>query len=234
MTQVQGETGDESHTTQTIRIDARTTPEAGTAVPEKTIKTGKPDLGTRYIRWIKRLIVATVIVTVIIVLVNISGTRRAATPPSTSSAEVDVSGADLNKTRAEDAGAVPPALTEPAPETTAVTAGRKEPTAAAVVHKTPTTPQSSAQPPPELISSSDQRKLATLRERLRINPKDLASERQLKAMINDYNNRVRVALREGDLTKAEAYVSQLLELAPDNKRLEQALEKIREARAGRR
>jgi len=231
--EVQGQTGVESHTTQTIRIDVPAAPQAGIAVPELTIKTAKPDLGTRYIRWIKRLIWATVIVTGLIVLVNISWKRReAAAPVTTSTADV-ISGTDMDKTGAADTGAATPALSEPATENTAVKAGRKKTAAAEVVRKSPTTPPASARPPPELISSSDQRKLATLQERLRINPKDVTSEQQLKTMINNYNVRVREALREGDLTKAETYVRQLLELAPDNKRLEQALEKIREARTGR-
>ena len=223
----------EMATSRTVRIDNPGETAAAPAVAEPTGRSEQAERGSGYIRWVKRLILATVIVTGIIVLVNISGKRREAPALETSNTANEINTTGLDNAGGTDAGRDMPALTKPvtenspAPIATEKTAQQKKSSASPK-------PISGTQPPPELISSDDQRKLATLRERLRVNPGDQRSARQLKTMINNYNNRVREALREGDLSKAESYISQLLELAPDNKRLEEALEKIREARTNHR
>lgn len=204
----------------------------GPAIAEQSDRLDKHDWTTRYIKFIKRLIWATVIVTGIIVLLNISGKRSKELPPETSatSKETDTSDQDYNVTA--DTRQAASGLTDRLKENTTATDGREENTTV-VTSDASQAPLSGTRPPTDLISSSDQRKLATLRERLRVNPGDKTSGRQLKTMINNYNNRLRQVLREGDLSKAESYVTQLMELAPNNKRLEEALKKIREARAAK-
>lgn len=227
--QTQGVGGAVNTAIPSVRIDVPEVPAAAPAAAEQSVRPAKPDWGTRYIRLIKRLIWATVIVTGIIVLVNLAGKRAEVSPPVTSAGSNKTDTFDTDKTAATDSGGPASGLTGQATASSAAPAGRED-NAPVETSRVSRTPRSGTQSSTDLISSSDQRKLATLRERLRVNPDDKSSERQLRTMINDYNNKVRVALREGDLSKAEAYVSQLMELAPDNKRLEQALEKIREAR----
>jgi hypothetical protein len=53
----------------------------------------------------------------------------------------------------------------------------------------------------------------------------------LQRLFDSYEKRVREALQQGNLARAEAYISELTALAPNNRKLEQALERIKQARA---
>ena len=94
----------------------------------------------------------------------------------------------------------------------------------------PTT-QPVAKQPSDLISSSDRQRLALLTNRLRNDPNDKRAERQLLRISESYERRVREALRQGDLADAEEYIRELTEYAPNNRKLQQALERIKQARA---
>jgi serine/threonine protein kinase len=105
-------------------------------------------------------------------------------------------------------------------------------TAGAASRQEPTPP---AQPPvtttaPDVLSADDRRKLALLRERLRANAEDDASDQLLQQTIKDYTDRAQAALDQGDQARAEAYVNQLRQVAPNNMKIEQALKKIRKAK----
>ena len=222
----------QDNTARTARID----PPAATHghAPINQPDSGRRDWGSAYIRWVKRLIWATVILAGIIVAANISRKHRAAKSPENAGPASQVEQPVPQTSVAAEAARVAPAVTAAAADAPAT--ATVVPESATVEAQRGKAAAGTAPSTPELISSSDRLRLASLQERLRQNPNDRTSERQLKAMIAGYNKRVREALRKGELTRAEAYIRQLLELAPDNRRLEQALEKIREAeaRAGRR
>lgn len=92
---------------------------------------------------------------------------------------------------------------------------------------------SAATQAPELISAGDRRRLEALSERLRENPRDRRAERQMQRLFSGYEGKVREALQQGDLARAESYINELSELAPNNRRLQKALDRIRAARARR-
>lgn len=84
---------------------------------------------------------------------------------------------------------------------------------------------------PALISAQDKERLAALDSRLRNNPNDKRAARQIREITRKYNERIKQVLKQGDLNLAEAYVREVLELAPDNKKLIEALRKIRQKKS---
>lgn len=84
---------------------------------------------------------------------------------------------------------------------------------------------------PTLISAQDRERLAALDSRLRDHPNDKRAARQIREITRKYNEKIKQVLKQGDLTLAEAYVREVLELAPDNKRLTEALRKIQKKKA---
>ena len=233
---VQAQIQPDTNEIQTVRITAAEVAETGMESDEHTVKPEEPGWVTHIIKYIKRLIWATVAVAGIIVLVNLTGKQKGTSPreaPDTGSEiseppDVKSVTTDITRTRAE------PDARETTPDTAADTAVPRQTKSEPLISSRSTrTPVPELLQTPDLINSSDQRRLATLRERLRANPNDQTSARQLRTMLNDYNKKIKDTLDEGDLPKAEAYIKQVLELAPDNKRLEKALEKIREARANK-
>lgn len=82
-----------------------------------------------------------------------------------------------------------------------------------------------------LISAQDRERLAALDSRLRNHPNDKRAARQIREITSKYNERIKQVLKQDDLNLAEAYVREVLELAPDNKRLIEALRKIRQKKS---
>lgn len=96
------------------------------------------------------------------------------------------------------------------------------------------TPPSPAAPGFEpLISPRERVQLAALRRRLQQNPGDREARQQLRGMGNEFERVVKQAVKEGDYDRAEAYVNELLRLAPDNEGFKEALRMIARERRGR-
>ena len=197
---------------------------AVTAGPKSTratpVQTARPKRIPRTMFW------ALVIIVITIVLVILPAKRRQNTVPQTTPVEAETNQPqpDISKTTAN---------IKPANQTTPnqMDASPQENTVAAQPDRSEPTLQPFAKQPSELISSADRERLALLKNRLRENPNDKRAERQLLRMMDGYEKQVREALRQGDLASAEEYISELSELAPNNRKLQQALERIKQARA---
>lgn len=235
--EVQAEVPAKTEEAKTVRIAEAAVPEGGEANVERTVKSPEPKWASGYIRFIKRLIWVTVIVTGIIVVLNLKGKREdTVTSPETPAPATDFvepipAKPEVSRSTGNRSGSSNLPSKDAQSETSRTTTSPEKKTTPSASRPSVQASSTETQKPPDLISSSDRRRLATLRERLRTNPKDTTSQRQLRRMLNDYNTRVKEALKEGDLARADAYLSQLLELTPNNRKLQQALDKIREARA---
>ncbi|MDX1519161.1 MAG: hypothetical protein R3318_03495, partial [Gammaproteobacteria bacterium] len=83
---------------------------------------------------------------------------------------------------------------------------------------------------PGLMSENERRTLERIKERLQKNPDDRIAQRQAKRIARNFERKVKSALEDGQYELAENYVLEALEIAPDNKGLKEALNKIREVR----
>ncbi|MFQ5658818.1 MAG: serine/threonine protein kinase [Gammaproteobacteria bacterium] len=79
---------------------------------------------------------------------------------------------------------------------------------------------------PNLISETEKRRINRLRQRLRDHPNDKRTLRQIRVVAKEYNIKIKDALRDDDPALAEAYLREVLTLAPNNKNLKEALHKI--------
>ena len=79
-----------------------------------------------------------------------------------------------------------------------------------------------------LIANSDLRRLEFLRRRLQQNPRDATAINNFRNILRQYEQRVRQAIQSRDYDLAEAYIEEMLVIAPDNQRLRESLQKIRE------
>ena len=82
-----------------------------------------------------------------------------------------------------------------------------------------------------LVSSSDKQKLEELKSKLRDNPKDRATRKELKQIADKYQTKIKTALQDKDFDLAEGYVLEILEMTPEKskayKELTELLGKIR-------
>lgn len=77
-----------------------------------------------------------------------------------------------------------------------------------------------------LIAERDKSQLRAIQERLRENPDDKNAKKRLRRLMTSYESRIRDAMQDKDVELAEDYIRQMLKLAPDNKRLNEALKKV--------
>jgi serine/threonine protein kinase len=77
----------------------------------------------------------------------------------------------------------------------------------------------------EILPAQVRLRLAALREDLKNNTDKKETEKGIRNITNELNKRVREAMKEGNRPLAEAYLKEALKLAPNNKRLKEALEK---------
>jgi len=82
-----------------------------------------------------------------------------------------------------------------------------------------------------LVSSPDKQRLEQLKEKLKANPKDKVSRKELKKIANKYQKKIESALKDRDFGLAEEYVHEILEITPEKskayKDLTELLGKIR-------
>jgi len=81
-----------------------------------------------------------------------------------------------------------------------------------------------------LISARDRERVAELRRSLEQNPRDRYTRQQVRELVREYENRVKEAVRERKFDLAEAYIHEMLALAPDNEKLREALRAVKQQR----
>ncbi|NIN34358.1 MAG: hypothetical protein GTO60_04370, partial [Gammaproteobacteria bacterium] len=64
-------------------------------------------------------------------------------------------------------------------------------------------------------------------------PRDATAIRNLRTILRQYEQRIRQAIQNRDYDRAEAYIEEMLVIAPDNQRLQESLQKIREMQSRR-
>ena len=79
----------------------------------------------------------------------------------------------------------------------------------------------------DLIDSSERRKLARIQRQLARNPGNQQAKQELRKLASKYESSVKKALQEKNYNLAETYVLEMLEIAPDNKKLQESLKVIR-------
>lgn len=82
----------------------------------------------------------------------------------------------------------------------------------------------------DLIDSSERRKLARIQRQLARNPGNQQAKQELRKLASKYESSVKKALQEKNYILAETYVLEMLEIAPDNKKLQESLKAIRAGR----
>lgn len=186
--------------------------------------------GTRRIAGLFILVLAVMFITLL--LVKLPARRSRDSVPQAPALESDANPPAAEATGTADNTGKNSAPVKQAPATAVTTASGNNSAASDSGRSVPDDLINSKQPS-ELISDDDRRRLALLTARLRNNPEDKKAERQLLKMFAGYESRVRDALRRNDLVSAEAYIKELQEVAPGNRKLDQALRRIEQARAGR-
>ncbi len=156
--------------------------------------------------------------------------QRMATPPA-GAPSVSVPAAEVPKI---------PAAATPQPTVTAATTPIRiqttTPIQTATPAPTPALPASFPAPtsaPQTLMQAEERARLVELQRRLLRKPGDQKTRAEIGALLERLNGRVREAIQTQDYPRAEAYINELLLLAPDNPRLRQALAAIREKQPAR-
>jgi serine/threonine protein kinase len=80
----------------------------------------------------------------------------------------------------------------------------------------------------KLIDSADLRRLELLRRRLQQNPRDATAIKNFRTILRQYEQQIRQAMQNRDYDRAEAYIEEMLTIAPDNQRLRDSLQKLQE------
>jgi hypothetical protein len=76
--------------------------------------------------------------------------------------------------------------------------------------------------------SSNERPFDQLRRQLKQNPQDPASRQKIRAVLNQYEQEIRQALKDRQYDKAEIYILEMLTIAPNSVKLRESLQKVRE------
>ena len=79
------------------------------------------------------------------------------------------------------------------------------------------------------VSAPSRERLAKLQENLRRDPRNRKTLQALRETIDEYERLARQAVRDGDYNAAEQYLLDMLTLAPNNRKLKDALEEVRRA-----
>ncbi len=91
--------------------------------------------------------------------------------------------------------------------------------------------QSPVTPPPSgLMTEYERRAIERVKEALHKNPDDKDAQRMARRLAKNFERKVKQAIESGEFARAEAYVREAMELAPNNRGLRDALEKILEVR----
>ena len=77
-----------------------------------------------------------------------------------------------------------------------------------------------------LVSSPDKQRLEQLKEKLKANPKDMASRKELKKIADRYQKKIESALKDRDFGLAEEYVQEILEITPEKSKAYKDLTKL--------
>ena len=77
-----------------------------------------------------------------------------------------------------------------------------------------------------VLSSADRRQLESIKKRLQKNPDDKNAIRRLRNLVSNYETKVKTAIAEKDYERAQVYIEEMLEIVPNNKRLQETLDKI--------
>ncbi|MEE8321353.1 MAG: serine/threonine-protein kinase, partial [Gammaproteobacteria bacterium] len=77
-----------------------------------------------------------------------------------------------------------------------------------------------------LVTDSDRRDMQVLRDRLKSNPKDKQARKQLKKMADRYQRTVQEAIEARDYDVAEAYVREILKIAPPKSKAYKELDEL--------
>ena len=167
-------------------------------------------------------------------LVAIGTVRRASTPPPGAPASADT----VTETTASLSPIPPPTVTanvtSPEKESTppaksARTTRQKTPVEPVPSKPQPETPtgKPTIAEPPTLMQADERARLVELQRRLQRKPRDQKTRAEIGALLERLNGRVREAIQTQDYPRAEAYINELLLLAPDNPRLREALAAVR-------
>jgi hypothetical protein len=76
-------------------------------------------------------------------------------------------------------------------------------------------------------------RLANLQDRLRREPRSREAWAELREAIDEHERLARQAVRDGDYNTAEKYVLDMLKIAPNNRKLKEALDDVRKAKRGK-
>ncbi len=82
-----------------------------------------------------------------------------------------------------------------------------------------------------LMDETERNTIQRIQKTLEEDPDNKSAQRQARRMAKNFERKVKKAVEAGQYELAEEYVLEAIELAPDNKGLQEALEKIRQARA---
>ena len=77
-----------------------------------------------------------------------------------------------------------------------------------------------------LVSSPDKQRLEQLKEKLKTNPKDKASRKELKKIADKYQEKIKTALESKDFDLAEDYVLEIMDVTPENTKASRELTKL--------
>jgi len=79
---------------------------------------------------------------------------------------------------------------------------------------------------PGLMTEFERKTIERIKEQLRKNPNDKTAQRRARRVVKNFERKVKSALEDGEFAVAETYVREALEMAPKNKGLQEALDKI--------
>jgi serine/threonine protein kinase len=97
----------------------------------------------------------------------------------------------------------------------------------------PTKPQATKPEAGDTDATSRRERLANLQDRLRREPRSREAWEELREAIDEHERLARQAVRAGDYNAAEKYVLDMLKIAPNNRKLKEALDDVRKAKRGK-
>jgi hypothetical protein len=170
----------------------------------------------------------------VLILLSAIGKRRGQEPEPVAAPAADTHG--LGGIPVDSAGSA----VAPVPIATGQTDGTRASAAPAVAPE----PLDEAQSPPakqplakpesgDTDAQSRRERLASLQDRLRREPRNREAWAELREAIDEHERLARQAVRDGDYNAAEKYVLDMLKVAPNNRKLKEALDDVRKAKRGK-
>jgi hypothetical protein len=185
------------------------------AVPEPP-----PRKGGRRGRW---LAILAAMLLLFLVLVAI-GKRREEQPQSV---PAPVAAMDGTVDAAGGAGKEAAAVVPESPTMAPVPTTRDQATAPSTI------PQATTSESADADAARRRERLADLQDRLRREPRSREAWADLREAIDEHERLARQAVRDGDYNAAEKYVLDMLKIAPNNRKLKEALDDVRKAKRGK-